>query len=208
MYDVADAKKKARFNSIVNPRIRKGEKEMKKNIALISILFILFICSSVSFGEESLHQVVIQGNEMSAKTLLTAGAEVDTRDEIGKTPLIIAAEKGNLPIVQLLIQYGADVNAQNNLQWTALMFASGFGHTAIVKLLVENKADLNAVSQADYTALILASVGGYTEIVDLLLEKGADTSPKKNDMTAQQWAEKFNYNDVLKVFEKFSEKLD
>lgn len=112
---------------------KKGEKMMKNIFALISILFLLFLCSSVSFGEERLLQSVTQGNEMSVKTLLTTGAEVDTRDEIGKTPLIIAADKGYLPIVQLLIQNGADVNAQNNLRWTALMFAAGAGHFAITK---------------------------------------------------------------------------
>jgi hypothetical protein len=74
---------------------------MKKNVALSLVLFLPLLCSSVSFGEESLLQAVTQGNEMSAKTLLAAGAEVDTRDEIGKTPLNIAADKGYLPVVEL-----------------------------------------------------------------------------------------------------------
>ncbi len=137
---------------------------MKKHVALTLIFILPCLFSSVSFGEKSLFQAVIEGNEASVKILLTEGAEVDARDEIGKD------------------------------------------HSAIVKLLVENGANKNVVSKSDYTALILASAGGYAEIVDLLLEKGVDTSPKKNGLTAQQWAEKLDQHNVLKVFEKFSRK--
>jgi ankyrin repeat protein len=184
-------------------REKKGEKVMKKHVTLTLILIIPCL---VSFGQKSLFQAVIESNEASVKLLLAEGAEVDARDEIGKTPLIIAADKGYFPIVQLLIQNGADINAQHNLHWTALMFAAGKGHSAIVKLLVENGANINFVSKSDYTALILASAAGYAEIVDLLLENGAYTSPKKNDLTAQQWAEKLDQHNVLKVFEKYSQK--
>ncbi|MBN2185577.1 MAG: ankyrin repeat domain-containing protein [Candidatus Krumholzibacteriota bacterium] len=179
---------------------------MRKSIALISILFLLFLCSSASFAQERLLQESAQGNEISVKTLLTDGAEVDMRDEIGNTPLIIASDKGYLPIVQLLIKSGADVNAQNNLHWTALMFAAGSGDSAIVAVLLEKEADPNTVSKSEYTALILASAGGYAKIVDLLLEKGADAEAKKNGMTARQWAEKMNNIDALNVFERFSKK--
>ena len=176
---------------------------MKKHVILTLILIIPCL---VSFGQKSLSQAVIESNEASVKLLLAEGAEVDARDEIGKTPLIIAADKGYFPIAQLLIQNGADINAQHNLHWTALMFAAGNGHSAIVKLLVENGANMNFVSKSGYTALILASAAGYAEIVDLLLENGTDMSPKKNDLTAQQWAEKLDQHDVLKVFEKYSQK--
>jgi len=184
-------------------REKKGEKVMKKHVTLTLILIIPCL---VSFGQKSLFQAVIESNEASVKLQLAEGAEVDVRDEIGKTPLIIAADKGYLPIVQLLIQNGADINAQNNLHWTALMFAAGKGHFAIVKLLVESGANINFVSKSDYTALILASAAGYADIVDLLLKNGANTSPKKNDLTAQQWAEKLDQHNVLKVFEKYSRK--
>lgn len=176
---------------------------MKKHVTLALILIVPCL---ISFGQKSLFQAVMENNEASVKLLLAEGAEVDARDEIGKTPLLIAAEKGYFPIVLLLIQKGADINAQHNLHWTALMFAAGNGHSDIVKHLVENGANTNFISKSDYTALILASAGGYAEIVDLLLENGADTSPKKNDLTAQQWAEKLEQHNVLKVFEKYSRK--
>ena len=176
---------------------------MKKHVTLTLILIIPCL---VSFGQKSLFQAVIESDEASVTLLLAEGAEVDARDEIGKTPLIIAADKGYFPIVKLLIKNGADINAQHNLHWTALMFAAGKDHSAIVKLLIENGANMNFVSKSDYTALILASAAGYAEIVDLLLENGADTSQKKNDLTAQQWAEKLEQHHVLKVFEKYSQK--
>ena len=179
---------------------------MARNITLASIIFFLLLQASAGFCAESLLEAAKKGDEAAVKTLLANGAEVDMRGELGKTPLMLAADKGHLSIAELLIKNGADVNAKNDLDWTALMFAAATGSTPIVRLLLEKGADPNALSRSYYTALILASGGGYPEIVELLLKDGADRVPKKNGMTARQWAEKLNHKEVLKVFDRFSKK--
>jgi len=45
------------------------------------------------------------------KALLNAGAEVDAKDDKGKTTLMRATEKGHAEIVQLLKQAGAKEQA-------------------------------------------------------------------------------------------------
>jgi ankyrin repeat protein len=55
-----------------------------------------------------------------AKLLIEKGADVDARDRIGWTPLMIAAGKGCEPLVRLLIQSGADKSPTSGDGDTAL----------------------------------------------------------------------------------------
>jgi len=74
---------------------------------------------------------------------------------VGKTPLMKAAEEGDLRRVKALIGAGADVNAQQELycRETALMFAVEKGHLGCVRALVTAGADLNAKNHVGKTAL-------------------------------------------------------
>ncbi len=63
-------------------------------------------------------------------TLLDAfkrGIPVDIRDKYFKTPLMIAAAKGDLETCKFLLTCGADVNAFDNFKWTALHHACHAG---------------------------------------------------------------------------------
>jgi len=73
-------------------------------------------------------------------TLLTRGANVDTRDEQGNTPLIIAASEGKLESCKLLIEDGADVNAYSKVGITPMVAASNNGHQELVDFLLEKGA--------------------------------------------------------------------
>ena len=70
-----------------------------------------------SFGQTSLHVAALWGNELCAKVLLKAGANVNIANSTGATPLHFAAQKGHINMSLLLIQHGAkeDARAQNGL---------------------------------------------------------------------------------------------
>jgi len=67
-------------------------------------------------GVTALHAAVqgIKGNVGVVKALLDAKADVDARTHKGNTPLLFAANSGQLECARLLIDRGACVNAQNN----------------------------------------------------------------------------------------------
>jgi len=74
------------------------------------------------------------------------------------TPLMIAAENGNLEIVKLLIEHGSDPNARQQAGGhNALINAIHGQHLEVVKYLLENHADpevkengIAAISVAPY----------------------------------------------------------
>ncbi len=53
------------------------------------------------------------------KLLIDKGIDIDKRDEEGKTPLIIAGEKGKREVYDLLIEYGADQSITYGIGITA-----------------------------------------------------------------------------------------
>ncbi len=70
------------------------------------------------------------------KTAVRKGADVDARDEEGKTPLMYAIfNEGDF---RFLMEKGADVSARDNRGMTVLMRAAYFGRVKTVKILLEN----------------------------------------------------------------------
>jgi ankyrin repeat protein len=71
----------------------------------------------------------------AVKVLLDNGAEVDFRGSDGRTPLILAAGKGNKGIVELLLQAGADASLTDQGGQTAQGVAAAKGFSDISELL-------------------------------------------------------------------------
>ena len=94
--------------------------------------------------DSSIHAAALEGNIEAVKQHLASGADVNTKDSIGTTPLFLAVIKGQKETVELLIAEGADVNAKHMGGWTPLHRASGNGHKEIVELLIDKGADVNA----------------------------------------------------------------
>ncbi len=92
--------------------------------------------------------------------LLRAGAEVNTANDGGITPLMIAAAylPDNLAIFQRLLDAGGDINAQDRRGMTVLMTAASNGRKNAVKLLLAHGADPAIHDNLGRTALTLSSV--------------------------------------------------
>ena len=74
--------------------------------------------------------------------LLTAGADINARDQHGQTALMNAATNGQIEVVRLLADRGADLNHRAKYGLTAAMLAVVRGHVDVVRTLVEAVADL------------------------------------------------------------------
>ncbi len=93
----------------------------------------------------ALFKAIEEGNETTAKLLLNAGADKDKVNELGYTPLNIAAFYGHNQIVKLLLDLGADPNKINEYGRAPLYIVARESHIEIMKLLLDSGANKIAV---------------------------------------------------------------
>jgi cytohesin len=110
------------------------------------------------------------------KLLVNSGADVRARSKGDFTPLLFAAQQGDVESGRTLLQAGADANdgtKKNGM--TALMIATASGHTDFSILLIDKGANPNAADQNGYTALHHAATGrNRADLVKALLMHGAN----------------------------------
>ncbi|HWS90274.1 MAG TPA: ankyrin repeat domain-containing protein [Pyrinomonadaceae bacterium] len=96
----------------------------------------------------------------------------------GRTPLMLAAFRGDTAAVINLLERGAEVNARDRDGDTALMFAAHRGHGLIVALLLQYGANVYARARNGWTAKKAAQSGLHEHIVDMLGRAETEGAPK------------------------------
>jgi len=107
----------------------------------------------------------------SINVLLSDGTDVDTVDQDGNTPLMVAAHVGNPRIMNIILDHNPDINKQNKNGVTALMIAAETGQFHAVEMLVARGADQTIQNANGNTAVTLASKFGHSQIVTFFKEK-------------------------------------
>ena len=129
------------------------------------------------------------GDVATARELLAAGADPNTLDADGWTPLHSALRFGHKEIAELLLDRGASTSAVNPDGWTPLMLAVRNDQAANARLLLEKGASVDARAKSGTSALMLAAGFSPEDVVAALLDKGADVGAKDGDgWTALPWA--------------------
>ena len=123
-------------------------------------------------GESALQLAISLEHEMTARSLLEAGADIDELDPYGRTALQVAAKNNDIKTVRSLIAYGANVNGIGKIGRTPLMMACTQGHYHVVKmLLTDGLAGVDVTNSFGWTALYIAVNYNHVSIVKLLLKK-------------------------------------
>lgn len=104
--------------------------------------------------------------------LATDGANVESQDEDGWSPLCRAASNGFFDVVKLLLENGASLTAVNPIGWAPVHCAADSGHEEVLELLIEHGGDIAATVHG-WMPLTMAADKGYVAVVRMLLEKGA-----------------------------------
>jgi len=124
----------------------------------------------------------------SAKLLIDAKADIETRDAEGDCGLHQAATYGRLESMQVLLDAGADIEARSEGDETPLLRAARQGNLACVQMLLDHGADLNAKTD-NFTALMVAISEGHAECARLLIDARADLDvTDEHGRTALCWA--------------------
>src|SRR5918998_4599307 len=92
----------------------------------------------------------------------------------GRTPLMLAAFRGDAAAVLDLLERGSDVNARDADGDTALMFAAYRGHGLVVALLLQYGANVFARARNGWTARKAAQSGLHQQIAETLRRAETD----------------------------------
>ena len=121
-----------------------------------------------------LHSAAHRGDVLELARLLGAGADPNTRDDAGRTPLHVAAFGSHDEAVRVLVQGGADPNALEGRAYDTVTIAAVADDEAMLRLVLALGASAaNVTSPYDGTALIAAAHLGHDGVVRVLIGAGA-----------------------------------
>ncbi|MDR2876738.1 MAG: ankyrin repeat domain-containing protein [Chromatiales bacterium] len=121
------------------------------------------------------------GQLARVRQLLDQGVDINTRDALGRTALIVAAAESDTDVVSLLLERGADIALRDNDGSDALTAAVIKGRSQNVIRLLDAGAALEARGPQGETALMAAIRAGESTIVNLLLLRGADPGTQSQE---------------------------
>ena len=117
-----------------------------------------------------LHAAVAGGSISEVELSLKDGADINARDPLGRTPLMVAVYRRDLAVAQALIGSGANVNALEHQSYDAITIAAVQNDAAMLDLLIEAGGNTRAItSPYAGTALVAAAHLGNVEAVQALI---------------------------------------
>ena len=127
--------------------------------------------------DKALTDAVIEGNVAEVMRVVKAGADINKKDIIGRSPLWWAVAKGKLDVIRMLHKLDADMETRQGVSSDSVIhIASRYGQARAISLLIELGLDVNTVNRDLKTALHTAAYNGDLGAVDALIAGGVDCS--------------------------------
>jgi ankyrin repeat protein len=116
-----------------------------------------------------------------ARLLLEHGADMNSKTDIGITPLsLLSVQNGNLEVATVLLEHGADPNIRPGYGEGPLYVTLQKGHPGLVRLMLKHGADPIARDDYGQTLLHVASQRGDLKAAQGLVELGVDVNSQDN----------------------------
>ena len=120
-------------------------------------------------------EAVFAGDLNACKKFVENGADIETPDKNGRTPLIIAYAGSNYELAKFLLSKGADINARDGFLLTPALYASMADDGALLSLALARKADVNVQDINGATPLMHEVFRDNGEAVDQILKYDASS---------------------------------
>ena len=135
------------------------------------------------------------------QVLIDAGADIETKDDMGRSPLHCSCRSGALAVVKMLVAAGAGVCGTCNCGNTCLIHAAYLGHAETVRYLVGlHDVKVNHKGDDDWSALLCAVAQKHADLVKVLIDAGADIETRdKESWTPLMYACKNGSQPIVKM---------
>jgi ankyrin repeat protein len=165
------------------------------------LLLFLFILGSLFFSQDkNVFDIARTGTLTELEMLLKQNPDlINSVNQMGFTPLILACYRGNVEVAKYLIDHTKDLN-YNSPEGTALSsLCINYNKELVEKLLTKN-ADPNIQDPHGNTPLLWAVKRNNLELVRLLLKNKADIDMKDSvGISAFEYAIRSNNNQLINL---------
>lgn len=125
-------------------------------------------------GETPLLMAIKNSHPENTAVLLSLKADVNIADNGKICPVILAAQRGNLPLLQVLVeQHNANLNVSDSQRYTPLQYAATNGRAEIVSYLLGKGV---SAEQKKAVLIYMVSRNGNPAILKALIDNGTDVS--------------------------------
>jgi ankyrin repeat protein len=134
------------------------------------VVFLILGCSQ----PKDIYDICRKGTVLELQALHEKSPnQINTPNNNGYSPLVLACYYNNKDVVSFLLQNGADVDFNSSFG-TPLMAAVVKNHQDIVVQLLQKNATVNLSDESGTTALHYATMFRNTNTIQMLLEAGAN----------------------------------
>ncbi len=130
--------------------------------------------AAVTAPDTVLLRAAAAGDADQVARALWAGADVEARDDLQRTALLLAVTEDRVDVARLLVAVGADPDALDHQRDTPWLVTGVTGSVAMLEALLPARPDLTVLNRYGGTSLIPASERGHVAYVRRVLNTGID----------------------------------
>lgn len=128
------------------------------------------------FVPGEMFRCVTSGDISNVVMFVNAGMAIDTLNERGWTPLMVALFEGQEKVALFLIRKGADPFFRDTAGYRPIHWAAFHGYVSVIRELASRRAKLDIKTDFGWPPLLQAAARGYAAAVDTLIELGAEVN--------------------------------
>ena len=152
----------------------------------------------------ALEHAVLNGNREMVQVLLSAGADVKSRNDSKQTVLMLLSEESTADIVWDLINAGAGVNLTDEEGDTALIEVASVKNLPALTALIHAGAKVDTKNKEGKTALMIAASANQVANIRALIRAGADMNARDIEgKTALDYAIENEHDKIVKLLQTY-----